>query len=339
MSLRPDHIDQVLTDKLNPVYLVAGDEPLLCLEAIDQLRAHFKAKGFTEREVLNVDASFSWAYLLESSQALSLFGDKKIIELRLENSRPDKQASAILIEYLSNPSPDNILLISATKLESKHKKSAWFKAIEKNGPFIEAWPIEVNALGPWIKRRAQSRQLNLSSDAIEVLKDRIEGNLLAAAQEIEKLALIAESQKIDADDVLNAVSDSSRYDVFGLVDAAIQGNPKRCQKILSVLAEDGTEPSVLLWSLSREVRTLYSLCFAQETGQSSDSVFSQYRVWGKRKNLLARAQQRFSLPQLQALLAACEQADLMIKGQQQGSPWLQLSTIALTLSGYPCLPR
>lgn len=335
MKLRPEQLSGQIGKDLAPVYLVTGDEPLLSEESCDLLRSHLQQQGFSEREVLHVDGSFSWEYLLECANALSLFAEKKIIELRLGSSKLNKRSSEILQQYLSNPSPDNILLIIADKLDGGAKKSAWFKAVDKSGVIVEIWPVETAQLPNWIRQRAAQIELQLNEEAIQLLCDRIEGNLLAAKQELSKLSLLFPHQVVTADDIVDAVSDSSRYDIYGLADAALQGQPARCCKILQVLRQDGTEPPVVLWALSKELRSLASIQQAQNSGQSFDAVCQRERIWGKRKPLARQAAQRLSGKQLNQALQHCAEVDKIVKGMATGDSWLLLTSIALILSGRP----
>lgn len=337
MKLRPEQLESQLKKGVVPVYLITGDEPLLSEESSDTIRHSLIAQGFSEREVLHVDASFSWEYLLECANALSLFAEKKIIEIRLGSQKLNKKASEILREYLKNPAPDNILLIIADKLDGSSKKSAWFKAVDQAGAIVEIWPVEADQLPNWLRQRAAQIGLNLADDAVQLLCDRLEGNLLAAKQELSKLSLLFPQTQVTSDDVIDAVSDSSRYDIYGLTDAALQGQPARCTKILQVLKQDGTEPPVVLWALSRELRTLAAVQQAQSNGQSFDAVCQRERIWGKRKPLVRNAARRVPVKSLHSALKNCAEVDKIIKGAQLGDPWLVLTSISLILAGHPVL--
>lgn len=333
MKLRPEQLSNHLKKGLAPVYLITGDEPLLSEESSDLLRQSLQAQGFSEREVIHVDGSFSWEYLLECANALSLFAEKKIIELRLGGQKLNKKASEILQSYLANPAPDNILMITADKLDGGSKKSAWFKAIDQAGAIIEIWPVETDQLPNWINQRAAQINLQLDNEAIQLLCDRIEGNLLAAKQELSKLSLLFPNQVVTADDIIDAVSDSSRYDIYGLADAALQGSAERCCKILQVLRQDGTEPPVVLWALSKELRSLAAIQQAQNNGQSFDAICQRERIWGKRKPLARKASQRVKPAQIEQALRQCAEVDKIVKGMSHGDAWLLLTSISLTLAG------
>ncbi|MBY4676218.1 DNA polymerase III subunit delta [Marinobacterium arenosum] len=335
MKIKPEQLGQHLKKGLAPVYLITGDEPLLAEESCDLLRAELQAQGFSEREVLHVDGGFKWEYLLECANALSLFAERKLIELRLGGQKLSKPASEILQEYLANPAPDNVLLILADKLDGGSKKSAWFKAIEKTGLVVEIWPVEANQLPGWLRQRAAQLGLSLDEEAVQLLCGRVEGNLLAAKQELDKLSLLYPGQTLTADTVIDAVSDSSRYDIYGLTDAAVQGQAARTQKILQVLRQEGTEGPVALWALSREIRTLLTIQQGLQAGVPYDTLCQREKIWGKRKQLLRKAAQRCQPALLMELLERCFRVDQIIKGARAGDLWLELSAICLALAGKP----
>lgn len=331
MKIKPEQLAGKLGQTPAPVYLITGDETLLVEESGDLLRQHLFKTGFIERETLYTDGSFKWEYLLECANALSLFAEQKIIELRLSN-KPNKQASDILREYLSNPPPDNVLLIIAGKMDAAAKKSAWFKAIDQQGIIVEIWPVELQQLPGWINNRARQIGLTLEHDAVQILCERIEGNLLAAKQELDKLNLLHPGQTLTADMVIDSVSDSSRYDIYGLVDAAIQQQVPRSNKIIEVLKQEGTEASVALWAISREVRSLLAIQQGMQDGTPFDSICQKERIWGKRKNLVGAAAQRIPTDTLKQMLSRCFEADQQIKGAP-GDAWLTLTGIVLQLAG------
>lgn len=335
MKVKPEQLASQLKKSLAPVYFITGDELLIVEESCDLIRKTLQQQGFTEREVMHVDASFNWEYLLECANALSLFAEKKIIELRLGSQKLNKSASQILQQYLSNPAPDNILLIIADKVDSSSKKSAWFKSVDQHGVLVEVWPVDIGQLPGWLRQRAGQLGLQLDDQAVQLLCDRVEGNLLAAKQELDKLSLLYPNQTLSADTIIDAVSDSSRYDIYGLTDAAIQGQAGRTQKIIQVLRQEGTEAAVALWALSREVRTLMTVQQGLNSGVSYDTLCQRERIWGKRKQLMRKAAQRCNPQQLNQLLSRCYQVDRMIKGMTAGDVWLELSAISLSLSGHP----
>jgi len=316
-----------------PVYLITGDEPLLCGESADAIRRHLRGLGFSEREVMHVDSSFSWEQLLESANALSLFAERKIIEIRLGSQKLNKASSDLLQRYLENPAPDNTLLILCDRLDKGAKQSAWFKKIEQCGVLVEIWPVEAEQLGPWLAQRAAALGLQLNSEAQQLLADRIEGNLLAARQELEKLQLLYPDQQIGAEQVIEAVSDSSRFDIFALTDAALQGQVVRCRHILQVLRQEGNEATIVLWALTRDIRMLHAIQRGLASGQNYDQLCQRERIWGKRKLLVRNACRRINSGFLERLLGKAADIDLAIKGQREDDPWLLLDQLTLQLSG------
>jgi DNA polymerase-3 subunit delta len=332
MKIKPEQLASKLSQQPAPVYMVTGDETLLIEESCDLLRQHLNSVGFSERETLYTDSGFKWEYLLQCANALSLFAEQKIIELRLGSSKPNKQASEILREYLERPAEDNVLLIIANKLDASAKKSAWFKAIDQKGIIVEIWPVELQQLPGWINQRAQQIGLHLENDAVQLLCERIEGNLLAAKQELDKLNLLYAGQTISADMVMDSVSDSSRYDIYGLTEAAIQQQVSRCNKIIEVLRQEGTEATVALWAISKEIRSLIAVQNGLSKGTPFDTICQRERVWGKRKNWIRSAAQRIHPDTLKQMLSRCSEADAQIKGAV-GDPWLTLTGITLQLAG------
>ncbi|SFG00874.1 DNA polymerase III subunit delta [Neptunomonas qingdaonensis] len=333
MKLSAEQLAGHLQQTHAPVYLVSGDEPLLSAECCDQLRSAFRDKGFSEREVLHVEGHFKWEYLLECANALSLFAEQKLIEIRVGSHKINKAAGDIIQEYIAHAPPENILLIIAEKLDGAAKKSAWHKAIEQKGVCVEIWPVEINQLPGWIRHRAMSKNMQLDDSAIQLLCDRVEGNLLAAKQELDKLHLLHPTGTLSAEQIVNAVSDSSRYDVYALMDTIALGQGERCIKILNVLRQEGIEPPIVLWALTREIRTLYAIRQGIERGLAYETICQKERIWGKRKQTLKRCAERLSISTLEDLLKTSQDLDKVIKGMGTGSPWLMLSDIAITLSG------
>ncbi|MGB2130556.1 MAG: DNA polymerase III subunit delta, partial [Marinobacterium sp.] len=226
------------------------------------------------------------------------------------------------------------------RLDAGAKKSAWFKQVEKSGLVVEIWPIDVDQLPGWVNHRARQLGLELTPDAVQLLTARIEGNLLAARQELDKLSLLYPNQTIDAEQVIEAVADSSRFDIFALSDAVLLQDPARCQKILLVLQQEGVEATLVLWALSREIRTLLNVQRGLANAVSYDSLCQREKIWGKRKALVRKASQKLPAHRLESLLGLCHDTDQAIKGQLATDPWLLLSMLTLELSGCQLnLPR
>lgn len=333
MRLRSDQLTAHAARPLLPIYLVSGDEPLQLNEAVDALRAAARKQGFTEREVLEVETGFDWSALAAAGSSLSLFAERKLIELRLPSGKPGDAGAKALSAYAAAPSPDNLLLISCGKLDKQQQKSKWFTALESAGAVIQIWPVEPRALPVWVRQRLQARGLQPTPEAAQLLAERVEGNLLAAAQEVEKLALLHGAGPLDTDQVRAAVADSARYDVFELADAALGGDVTRCARILEGLRGEGDEPVLILWALVREVRALALIAAGQAAGTPPEALFQQHKVWDKRRPLYQAALKRHGLRRWYALLRRAARLDRICKGAEPGNPWDELLQFSLLIAG------
>ncbi|WP_439134365.1 DNA polymerase III subunit delta [Pseudomaricurvus sp.] len=332
-KLRPDQLNGALRKQLAPVYLISGDEPLLVQESCDLIRQAARKAGFTERELHHAEASFDWDELLTSANSLSLFADRKILELRIDNGKPGDKGGKALTRYCENPPEDTLLLIVMPKLDGSSQRSKWFKAVDKVATFVQIWPIAPPQLPRWIDQRIQLAGMTASHDAIEMLAARIEGNLLAAAQEIEKLKLLAVDGQVTAEMIAGSVADSARYDVFNLIDKALHGDARSAVRTLQGLKGEGTDATVILWALAREIRTLSQIAHAMQQGQPLDRAAKSAGVWDKRKALVANALRRLKLTQLQMLLRKANGIDKAIKGLRRADAWDELMDLTLNLSG------
>ncbi len=337
MQIKPEQLKAHLSKGLLPVYFVTGDEPLIEQEVSDAIRAAARQSGCTEREVHHVENGFDWQGFLQSGDAMSLFADRKLIELRIPNGKPGDKGSKALQEYCERPSEDNVLLIMAGKLEGSAKNSKWYKALDNAGAIITIWPMDVKQLPGWVMRRMQEKGLQPTQDAVGLLVERVEGNLLACAQEIEKLVLLHGQGPIDIDAVFNSVADSSRFDIYKLVDCALEGNTGRTARIVNGLKGEGIEPVLVLWALTREIRNMTSM--ALEAKQSGvDQALNKFRVWQNRKALVRTGLTRHSPLQWQAMLHRAGELDGMIKSGRGANIWDELLQLSLWLGGTKLFP-
>lgn len=339
MRLKAEQLSSHLSHgPVAPIYLISGDEPLLVQEAVDTIRATAKTQGYTERELLHAEAGFDWNVVLTEANSLSLFSDKKILEIRIPNGKPGDKGSKTLQEYIANPSDDTLILIITPKLDANATRSKWVKSIEGCGVFMQLWPVTDNQLPQWISRRLQQAGIQASRQAVSILAERVEGNLLAAVQEIEKLKLLIPEGELDSDTMSTIVADSARFNVFSLVDKAMQGEAQSACRTLRGLREEGTEPTVILWALTRELRTLLKASDALAAGDHLDWVLKNLGVWEKRKPLIKNAIRRLSINQLRQMLKLAGGIDRAIKGMRTASPWDDLTTLILMLCGTQTLP-
>lgn len=339
LRVRPDQLAGHLRKTLAPLYLVFGEEPLQALEAADAIRLAARERGYAERQCLTVEAGFEWGTLVHLAASPSLFADRRLLELRLGNAKTGDAGAQALSDYAARPVQDTVLLITAGKLDWNTQKSRWFMALDQTGVIIAAMPLESRQLPGWIERRLRDRGLNPTADAVTLLAERVEGNLLAAAQDIEKLALLADGRQLTREAVLAAVDDSARYSIYDFVDAALLGQADRVARILNGLREEGIEPVLVNWALHQEVRRLVALAFARSQGQTLEAGFAEQKIWEKRKPLLRQAMQRLTLADCQRLLRDCARTDQVIKGVEVGSTWGRLLANGLRLAGVELLPN
>lgn len=326
MKVRPDQLERHLQNDLGVIYFICGDEPLQVMESADRIRVEARKRDFTEREVMDVDAQFDWNQLLDAANSLSLFAEKRILELRLPSGKPGKVGSKILQEYAQRPADDAILIISSGKLEGSSKNTKWFKTLDQQGIIIQCWPVNTEQLPGWINQRLQSKGIAADREAVQLLSDRVEGNLLAAAQEVDKLFLLYGAGKINFEQTASAVADSARFNIYDLVDSALAGDVARTARIIGGLKNEGVEPVLMLWALSREVRLIARI---SEAAMSADAAMAKQRVWENRKALIRKALSRHSAARWKLFLKRCAKIDKVIKGVEQGRAWdelLMLST-------------
>jgi DNA polymerase-3 subunit delta len=322
-----------LKGNLAPIYVVSGDEPLQQGEACDAIRAAARKQNFTERHVLHAEKGFDWDNFLAIGNSLSLFAERQLIDLRMPSGKPGDKGSKALLEYAQNPSPDSVLLLTTGKLDKQTQRSKWFSQLDSNGVHIAVWPVETRQLPGWIQQRARSRGMKLTPQAVQLIVDRVEGNMLAAAQEIDKLHLLFGDSEIDEHAVMEAVSDSARYDVYSLVDVALAGEVNRVARMIDGLRAEGVEAILVSWALAREVRSLHQMAVAVARGVRPEQVISQARVWPKRKAFVTQALKRHNVHSWQAMLQHAAKIDRIIKGLAAGNVWDELLQLASGMAG------
>lgn len=338
-KLRIDQLDRHLQQDFSHAYLVSGDETLLVEESCDAIRKRAHAEGFSERERYYVDNQFDWAQLFSAANSLSLFSDKKLIELRIEKGKPGDKGSKAICEYLDNLNEDNRLLIVTPKLDASVQRSKWVKTIEKSGQWLPVWPVNSTQLPRWLEQRIKRAGLTADSHCIELLAARTEGNLLAAHQEIEKLKLLSIDGYLTPELIAGAVANSARYDIFGLIDKVLFGDARNAAKTLQGLKNEGTEPTIILWGLAREIRTLLTIHKGLQEGQSFSWAAKQAGIWDKRQGLAQQAIKRISVQHLQLLLRQANAIDKAIKGLRKSDYWSELLDLVLNFSGSQSLDK
>jgi DNA polymerase III subunit delta len=331
MRITASQLNADLARKIKPVYLICGDEPLQAGEAADAIRYAAKQAGFLNREILTAEGNFDWKQLAFAAASDSIFADKKILDVRVPSGKFGTDGGKAVSEYCDNISADTLLLINTVKLDGTTLKSKWVQAVDKIGVIVQVFPLEGQELLQWLQQRLLKRGLQVDSGAVKMIAARIEGNLLAAVQEIEKLYVLYGTGQLSAAMIEEAVSDSSRFDVFKLAEAFLAGKANRTCRILAALKEENVAAPVVLWTLSREARVLMEL---KTAGTHADSVFKKHYVWDtKRKHGLTETVKRLKSAQLEQIFTLSAQADRQIKGQQSGDYWETLLHICLLFCG------
>jgi DNA polymerase-3 subunit delta len=318
---------QLSAAELASAYLIAGAEHLLVLEAADALRARARELGY-ERDVLDVESGFDWNRLADAGRELSLFSNRKLIDLRLPTGKPGREGSAAISAFCASPPPDTVLLVSANDWSKSHE-GAWVRSIEQIGVFVPVWPLRREELPDWIGARMASRGVRATHDAIVWLAERVEGNLLAAAQEIDKLELLAGGATLDVAALEASVADDARYDAFRLTDAAIGGDAGRALHIVAGLRAEGEELIPLLGWILNQLRVLQRLCAA---GSQLAAALRAERIWPARENLFRRALKAADDEHWERCLAQAALIDRIAKGRADGDAWRELERLIAAIA-------
>ena len=333
VKISGDNLPSSLARQLQTIYLVSGDEPLLVNEAADAIRATARSQGFVERELHVIERGFDWQGLIAGSRSLSLFAQRKIVEIRMANAAPGEQGADAIVELAEQSSPDTLVLIIAAKLDGRTQSSRWVSAVEKRGVLVQVWPIDLPRLPAWIRERLGRHKLQADAAAASLLAERVEGNLLAAHQEIEKLALLLPPGPITAETVVDAVADSARFDVLQLGEAAMRGQTARALRILDGLRGEDVEPTLVLWAVNKDLQWIARARNLMRRGQSAESAMNTLYVWRPRQAAMGQALSRTNGHTLRNLLLDAERVDRTIKGVEKGDPWLALERLVARLAG------
>jgi len=355
MQIAPAQLASHLQRGLQPLYTVHGDEPLLVQEAVDAIRATARAQGFTERTSHTVaGAHFNWSEVLASGSSLSLFADKQLVEIRIPSGKPGKDGSTALQEVarLARGNDSTLTIVICPKLDKMAKTGAWFGALDGNGVTLQVEPVERAALPLWIAQRLQAQGQRVAGGeegqrTLQFFADRVEGNLLAAHQEIQKLALLYPAGELSAAQVESAVLNVARYDVFKLSEAVLGGHAQRVQRMLDGLRAEGEAEVLVHYTLAEDIRSLKRVRDAMAAGRPLPMALREQRVWGAKERLFERVLPRLTAPMLARLLQAAHQVDGIVKGLKQPDwpvdPWQALHRLAMMLcrecGAQPAPPR
>jgi len=324
MKISGEDLPRQLAQGLAPLYVVHGEALLLSIEAADAIRAAARAAEYVEREVMIVEQGFKWAELRNSAQSLSLFSTRKLVDLRIPSGKPGVEGAQALQDYCRQLNADTVTLISLPRLDKTAQGSKWFTALSEHGVVIAAEEIALNALPAWIAGRLKRQGQSADADTLAFLAERVEGNLLAAFQEIQKLALLFPAGPLSFEQVKDAVMDVARYDVFKLSEAMLAGDTARYARILDGLRAEGTATVLILWALAEDIRTLGKVLRAMQHSGNLASAMRDARVWGVRQKLVERAVRRFNPAIAERALRQAAHVDKVVKGLRRGDVWDEL---------------
>jgi DNA polymerase III subunit delta len=330
MPITSEELPRHLALSLKPLYVVYGDAPLLAIEAADSIRAFARKAGYSERETFIAEQHFKWSELRNSTQCLSLFAERKIIDLRIPSGKPGTEGAQALQAHVANLSPDILTLISLPRMDWAAQKTQWFEALQRKAVMITADDIPRNALPRWIAGRLARQEQSTDDATLEFLADRCEGNLLAAFQEIQKLALLFPVGPLSFEQVKDAVMDVARYDIFKLSEAMLGGNVVRFTHILDGLRLEGCATVLVLWAISEDIRTLGRVL--QARGNNIGNTMRELRVRRDRQDSIEQAARRLKLLHIERALQQAARLDKTIKGLRQGDVWDELLQLGLRLA-------
>ncbi|WP_395702930.1 DNA polymerase III subunit delta [Aquabacterium sp.] len=352
MQLRSDQLDAHLQRGLKAVYTVHGDEPLLAQEAGDAIRSAARAAGYTERKVFTVSgAHFDWSGLLGAAQAMSLFAERQLIEIRIPNGKPGKDGSEALQRYCETLSDDVVTLVHLPRLDRQQQQSAWFAALDQAGVMLRVDPVERRALPQWIAQRLARQGQSVAEgedgqQALAFFADRVEGNLLAAHQELQKLALLYPAGPLSFAQIESAVLNVARYDVFKLGEAVLAGQTARVLRMLDGLRAEGEAAVLVHWTLAADILALKAAKDALAAGKPLPMALREARVWGPKERLFERALPMLADHQVAHLVAAASTCDGIVKGLKHPDwpldPWDAIRRLALLMAqglAMPAAPR
>ena len=333
MNIKPEQLQNSLSNQLASTYFAFGAEILLVEQSLSMIKGIARENGFNERFRFDIDGNFSWDSIISLISSPSLFAEKRIIECRLTTGKIGVKGSKALTEILETLPDDILLIISSGKLEMAQQKSKWFKTLDKKGIIIQHWEVQSNQLVGWITRNMSQLGLDSNIEVANAIAYCTEGNLLASMQEIQKLKIAYPDGKINLREYLNQIDQQSQYSVFGMIDSALQGDTDKVNKVFNSLVDDSTPPVILVSSLYREIKNLVNMSIELKTNQTIESILNNHRVWQKRKPLISNVLKKHSYQKLQKLLLRLGRIDRSLKGMDNLDVYDELQNVVIALSG------
>ena len=332
MRIDSNQLNQHLTKTLSPLYVLVGDEPLAQSECLDAIRAAARKAGADERSSFVVERNFNWPQITQFGQALSLFSSQRILEIHIPSGKPGIDGGKALVELANKLIPDTTIIITLPDLEREAKNSAWFGALQAASTLIELKEITPNQLPLWLKNRLAAQNQSTDTATLAFIAHQVEGNLLAAHQEVQKLGLLYPAGEISAGAVRESVLNVSRYDAFQLGEAVLAGDAERTTRILQGLQDEGETAVAIMNPLMWVLRPLVRIKYAEKNGENINNAMTNARIYGDRQNLVKRALARLNLRTLEAALQKLCDIDKTAKGVMQGDAWLELSRLCFGLA-------
>lgn len=330
MRIASEQLAPHLARGLKPLYTVFGEEPLLALEASDRIRARVRADGYAEREILTAEPGFKWAQLAMAAHSQSLFAALKLLELRIPNGKPGTDGATAIRDFCASLPADTVTLVYLPEIDWRAQKAAWFEALDHAGVTVESKAVPRKALPQWLAGRLKAQGQDANAEALAFIAERVEGNLMAAFQEVQKLALLFPEGPLELAQVREAVLDVARYDVFGLGAAMTEGDATRLTRMLDGLKGEGAAPLMALWSLTEEIRAIGKLLDGIASGRPLNMLWREARVWDHtRQQGLQQNLRRFNAAQIAPALRHAAAIDRMVKGLAAGDVWDELLQLAL----------
>lgn len=337
MRVRAEQLNSHLQQHFPAICVISGDEALLVEEAADLVRHHAKARGISERQVWHADARFDWSRLRFADDSLSLFASQKLVEIRLPSAAPGKEGGEFLRQFAKQPATDTFLLLITGKLTAQQQKAKWFTDLEQAGISVPVWPVNTEMMPRWLSQRMQQKGLKASASVVSLLAERTEGNLFAAAQEIDKLVLLSENGEVDESLLLQSIADSARFEAFSLMDAVYAGEVDKIPRMLSSLQAEGHEVLAVFSAVSWSLQRMIDMAAQLDNGAPIGQVFASQKppIWDKAKPLIQQGLSRHPAARWQTFLAQLAAIDRAAKGGGEDNAWRMLVTLCLQVAGVP----
>lgn len=337
MRVKAEQLSSQIQRSFPVTSVVYGDEALLVEEAADTIRQQAKVHGIAERQVWHADARFDWSKLRFSDESLSLFASQKLVEIRLPSGAPGKEGGAFLREFAEQPAPDTFLLLITGKLTPQQQKAKWFTALESAGISVPLWPVSIEMLPRWIQQRMQQKGLQANFSVATLLAERTEGNLFAAAQEIDKLVLLSPDGNVDEPLLMESVADSARFEAFSLMDAVYAGQSDKIPRMLRMLQAEGNDVLAVFSAVSWSLHRMIDMADQLDKGAAPAQVFSSQKppVWDKARPLIQSGLRRHAAAKWRTFLPQMAAIDRAAKGGGNDNAWRMLTTLCLQVAGVP----